>query len=152
MVDLSGNSKAPGIKVEPARFEMSKLPQFKDVDYSQWKPLYIQKLKTCYKLADFNDVKKDTDYKESKKETLIEIIDILDDPTAVQYLLNEQILKESINMIEVNLFRAFTNKTAKKTSSVDPDEDEPHLEEAWPHLQLVYELLLKFIMTLSIPT
>ena len=22
----------------------------------------------------------------------------------------------------------------KKTSSVDPDEDEPHLEEAWPHL------------------
>jgi len=30
---------------------------------------------------------------------------------------------------------------------VDPDEDEPHLEEAWPHLQLVYELLLKFIMT-----
>ena len=35
----------------------------------------------------------------------------------------------------------------KKASSVDPDEDEPHLEEAWPHLQLVYELLLKFILT-----
>jgi serine/threonine-protein phosphatase 2A regulatory subunit B' len=30
---------------------------------------------------------------------------------------------------------------------VDPDEDEPNLEEAWPHVQLVYELLLKFIMT-----
>ena len=30
---------------------------------------------------------------------------------------------------------------------MDPDEDEPHLEEAWPHLQLVYELLLKFILT-----
>jgi len=36
---------------------------------------------------------------------------------------------------------------SKKTSSVDPDEEEPHLEEAWPHLQLVYELLLKFVMT-----
>jgi len=35
----------------------------------------------------------------------------------------------------------------KKSSAVDPDEDEPHLEEAWPHLQLVYELLLKFIMS-----
>jgi serine/threonine-protein phosphatase 2A regulatory subunit B' len=22
----------------------------------------------------------------------------------------------------------------KKTQQVDPDEDEPHLEEAWPHL------------------
>ena len=30
---------------------------------------------------------------------------------------------------------------------MDPDEDEPHLEEAWPHLQLVYELFLKFMMS-----
>lgn len=47
-------------------------------------------------------------------------------------------------MIETNLFRTFTNKSNilkklnfianKKSSSVDPDEDEPHLEEAWPHL------------------
>lgn len=50
-------------------------------------------------------------------------------------------------MIEANLFRTFTNKNSKKTTTVDPDEDEPHLEEAWPHLQLVYELLLKFVMT-----
>jgi serine/threonine-protein phosphatase 2A regulatory subunit B' len=34
---------------------------------------------------------------------------------------------------------------------VDPDEDEPHLEEAWPHLQLVYELFLKFMMSNHIP-
>jgi len=34
----------------------------------------------------------------------------------------------------------------KKSTAVDPDEDEPQLEEAWPHLQLVYELLLKFLM------
>lgn len=54
---------------------------------------------------------------------------------------------ESVKMIEANLFRTFTNKNSKKTTTVDPDEDEPHLEEAWPHLQLVYELLLKFVMT-----
>lgn len=50
-------------------------------------------------------------------------------------------------MLSANLFRTFANKNNKKASSVDPDEDEPHLEEAWPHLQLVYELLLKFILT-----
>ena len=33
---------------------------------------------------------------------------------------------------------------------MDPDEDEPNLEEAWPHLQLVYELLLKFIMNVHL--
>lgn len=51
-------------------------------------------------------------------------------------------------MISENIFRTFTNKANVK-STVDPDEDEPHLEEAWPHLQLVYELLLKFIMSNS---
>lgn len=55
-----------------------------------------------------------------------------------------------MNMISKNLFRTFTNKQNKKSTSVDPDEDEPHLEEAWPHLQLVYELLLKFIMTIHL--
>jgi serine/threonine-protein phosphatase 2A regulatory subunit B' len=40
----------------------------------------------------------------------------------------------------------------KKSTAVDPDEDEPHLEEAWPHLQLVYEIFLKFVMTTNIPT
>ena len=60
-------------------------------------------------------------------------------------------------MISANLFRTFANKSKtlsyseilenKKTSAQEQDEDEPHLEEAWPHLQLVYELLLKFVMS-----
>jgi serine/threonine-protein phosphatase 2A regulatory subunit B' len=27
----------------------------------------------------------------------------------------------------------------------DPEEDEPVLESSWPHLQIVYELFLRFI-------
>ena len=27
----------------------------------------------------------------------------------------------------------------------DPEEDEPTLEAAWPHLQLVYEFFLRFL-------
>lgn len=74
---------------------------------------------------------------------MIELIDILEDPGAIQVLFNEQILKDTFLMIEANIFRTFTNKgnhftllfsVNKKTSSVDPDEDEPHLEEGWPHL------------------
>jgi len=47
-------------------------------------------------------------------------------------------------MISANLFRTFANKSKtlsyseilenKKTSAVEQDEDEPHLEESWPHL------------------
>lgn len=89
------------------------------------------------------------------------MIDILDDQNAYDYLLTEDILKESMMMIEANIFRTFANKSKspdfklsfffssdnKKQQQVDPDEDEPHLEEAWPHLQLVYELFLKFMMS-----
>jgi serine/threonine-protein phosphatase 2A regulatory subunit B' len=110
------------------------------------KTLYIAKLRACYKLADFSDSKKDTEFKEQKKECMIDLIDTLDDPNlAPQYLFNEQILKEAIKLVESNIFRTFSNKSNsfsslllsianKKSSSVDPDEDEPHLEEAWPHL------------------
>lgn len=81
-----------------------------DVEPEKWKVLYIAKLKACYQLADFSDSKKDQEFKEHKKETLIDVIDILDDPVATQFLFNEQILKETIKMIEVNIFRTFTNK------------------------------------------
>jgi hypothetical protein len=49
----------------------------------------MTKVKACYKLADFSDLKKDQEFKDQKKETLIEIIDILDDPVSPQTLLNE---------------------------------------------------------------
>jgi len=40
-------------------------------------------LKACHRLADFSDVKKDQDFKDHKKDTMIEIIDILEDPGAI---------------------------------------------------------------------
>ena len=29
----------------------------------------------------------------------------------------------------------------------DPEDDEPSLERAWPHLQIVYELCLRFVVS-----
>lgn len=51
-----------------------------DVDPDKLKSLYIAKLRACYKLADFSDSKKDTDFKEYKKECMIDLIDTLEDP------------------------------------------------------------------------
>ena len=59
-----------------------------DVEYEKWKSLYIAKLKACWKHADFTDSKKDLEFKDQKKETLIEIIDILDESVAQPYLFN----------------------------------------------------------------
>jgi len=56
-------------------------------------------LKACHTIADFSDSKKDTELKEIKKETLIEIIDLLDEQEAPDYVINEKILDASFKMI-----------------------------------------------------
>lgn len=50
-----------------------------DVEPERVKALYIAKIRACYKLADFSDAKKDTEFKEQKKECMIDLIDTLDD-------------------------------------------------------------------------
>jgi hypothetical protein len=95
-------------------------------------------------MVDFTDPKKDVEMKDEKKECLIELIDVLDESEATELISNDKIIQEAFVMIGTNLFRAFANKSKtlsyseilenKKTSAVEQDEDEPHLEEAWPHL------------------
>jgi serine/threonine-protein phosphatase 2A regulatory subunit B' len=42
------------------------------------------------------------------------------------------------------LFRTIS-PPIERDEGYDPDDDEPTLEAAWPHLQLVYEFFLRFI-------
>lgn len=133
--DQSKKAFAPASAlVSKIAIDFKKLQAFKDVDCSKWQILYLAKLKACHRIADFSETKKDTELKEQKKECLIEIIDVLDEPEAADYIVKERVLESAMQMISANLFRTFSNKNNKKASSVDPDEDEPHLEEAWPHL------------------
>jgi hypothetical protein len=47
------------------------------------------------------------EFKEQKREVMIELIDVLDDSQAVDILLTEDILKASMVMIQKNIFRTF---------------------------------------------
>ena len=47
-------------------------------------------------------------------------------------------------MFATNLFRALP-PGPPNSADFDPEEDEPSLEPAWPHLQLVYEVFLRFL-------
>jgi len=82
-----------------------------DVDCSKWQILYLAKLKACHRIADFSETKKDTELKEQKKECLIEIIDVLDEPEAADYIVKERVLESAMQMISANLFRTFSNKS-----------------------------------------
>jgi len=43
------------------------------------------------------------------------------------------------------LFRTLPPVTNPSGADYDPEEDEPNLEVAWPHLQLVYDFFLRFL-------
>jgi len=55
------------------------------------------------------------------------------------------IYKEISEMISINLFRPLPPRLNPLGAQFDPEEDEPILEDAWPHIQIVYELFLKFL-------
>lgn len=45
----------------------------------------------------------------------------------------------------INLFRTLPPSSNPNGAEFDPEEDEPTLEAAWPHLQFVYEFFLRFL-------
>lgn len=86
------------------------------MEYEQWPDLYRVKLEFCHEAANFQaDSKKNPEqfeFKEKKRETIIELIDILDEgETAEEFLHTEEILREAMIMIEKNIFRTFQNKS-----------------------------------------
>lgn len=51
------------------------------------------------------------EFRDQKRNTLIDLIDILDDNQASDYLLNEVTLAESMQMVSKNVYRTFSNKS-----------------------------------------
>ena len=63
--------------------------------------------------------------------------------------ITETCQEEMIQMVSVNVFRCLLLASHENTGqeSADPEEEEPYLEPYWPHLQLVYELLLRYVVS-----
>lgn len=135
-------TKKPGKMFNDLNLET--LPKFKDVPVSHRIELFKAKLKACCVIWNFKDEKADVELKEKKKNTLLELVDYLNADSTVYWA---DVLKTLMITVNANLFRTLgCGSPQQKSPTLDPDEDEPNLEEAWPHYQVVYELLLKFIM------
>jgi serine/threonine-protein phosphatase 2A regulatory subunit B' len=66
-------------------------------------------------------------------------------PVCLQ-IFTEAHMPEIMRMVTTNVCRALpaTNE------AFDPDEDEPQLEPSWPHLQVVYEFFLRFVVSAEV--
>lgn len=66
--------------------------------------------------------------------------------------LPENVQEALVAAISVNVFRPLPPALHESAAAIDPgaapdDEEEPYLDPAWPHLQLVYELLLRYVVS-----
>ncbi|KAF5746097.1 Phosphatase 2A regulatory B subunit family protein GAMMA [Tripterygium wilfordii] len=120
------------------------LPSFRDVPSSEKQSLFIRKLNMCCVVFDFSDPSKNLKEKDIKRQTLLELVDYV---SSVTSKFSEVAMQELTRMVAANLFRTFPapNHDNKILDIYDPEEDEPTMEPAWPHLQVVYELLLRFV-------
>uniref|UniRef100_A0A8C5GYY0 Serine/threonine protein phosphatase 2A regulatory subunit n=1 Tax=Gouania willdenowi TaxID=441366 RepID=A0A8C5GYY0_GOUWI len=123
--------------------ELHKLPSLKDVPPADREELFVQKLRQCCVLFDFiSDPLSDLKYKEVKRAGLNEMLDYI---THSKEVVTESIYPEAVIMFSINLFRTLPPSSNPTGAEFDPEEDEPTLEAAWPHLQLVYEFFLRFL-------
>ncbi|KAL3316977.1 Serine/threonine-protein phosphatase 2A 56 kDa regulatory subunit alpha isoform [Cichlidogyrus casuarinus] len=119
--------------------ELTQLPLLKDTPTGEQQELFIRKLQQCMVVFDFSDPVSDIQSKEIKRTCLLELIDYV---TITRDVLQDATYQDILNMVACNIFRPLP---PSETVDFDPDEDEPLLESAWPHLLYVYEFFLRVL-------
>ena len=102
----------------------------------------MQKIDQCNIIFDFNDASGDMKSKEIKRLALHELLDYVANNRQV---ITEPMYPRVVDMFSKNLFRPIPPPMNPQGEAFDPEEDEPVLEVAWPHIQVVYEFFLRFI-------
>ncbi|KAL4301836.1 hypothetical protein GQ457_10G026380 [Hibiscus cannabinus] len=139
----SSNSKPCGNNVLSG---YEALPAFKYVPASEKQNLFIKKIRMCCVVFDFNDPTTNLKEKEIKRQTLLELVEYV---SSANGKFSEVVLLEIDKMVSANLFRSLNPQPRenKVVEGVDLEEEEPSMDPAWPHLQIVYEFLLRFIVS-----
>jgi len=125
-----------------------------DVPTNNRPDLFMQKLEQCNVIFDFRDPSQDIRSKEIKRSTLQELLEYISSnrnvvqPSMYGKIVNmvlPTILETTNFKFATNLFRPIPPPSNPIGDVFDPEEDEPVMEAAWPHLQVVYEFFLRFI-------
>ncbi|KAI4527540.1 protein phosphatase 2A regulatory B subunit [Schizophyllum commune Tattone D] len=124
------------------KVEIERLPAFAETPPSERPSLFVRKLHQCRVLFDFNDASAELRGKQIKAQTLHEMLEYI---TTQRNVITENVYPEVVNMFATNLFRSIPPPVNPTGDAFDPEEDEPVLELAWPHLQIVYEFFLRFV-------
>lgn len=148
----SRKDASPGPKGRPDKKQQKKFgaetplastgPRLADALPAEREGLILSKLQTCSVVYDFHA---DTMLreKEEKRQILLELIDYAN---TAQDKPSEAFMQASVDMASANVFRTLELRERLPVDMLDMDDEEPFMDPAWPHLQLVYEFLLRFVL------
>jgi len=91
----------------------------------------------------FNDPGANVEEKEAKRALLLGLVDHINSSKDV---FTDAVFPDVVAMLSANLFRDLP----ARDSEAEGDDDEPVLEASWPHLQIVYEFLLRFVVSADV--
>ncbi|KAI4346477.1 hypothetical protein L6164_007370 [Bauhinia variegata] len=140
------NISSPAAAPLPISGVIEMLPPLREVAVPEQPNLFLRKIKMCCVLCDFSSTLKMIREKEIKRQALYEIVDIIQ---SGWFKFSELMQEELIRMVSVNIFRCLppASHESRGTGSADPEEDDTYLDPSWPHLQIVYEILLRYIVS-----
>lgn len=130
----------------PFSFTQEPLPLFRDVPSTEKQNLFIRKLNLCTVVFDFTDASKNVKEKDIKRQTLHELAEYVSSANAP---FSEIVIEEATKMVSANIFRSLPPSFHDNPGmeSIDFEEEDPAMEPAWSHLQIVYEFFLRFVMS-----
>jgi serine/threonine-protein phosphatase 2A regulatory subunit B' len=119
------------------------LPKLREASMSERGDLFRRKMECCAVVFDFHNDSNQRE-KEAKRQTLLEIVEYVNN---TRNCFNEALMQDVVNMVGANIFRALQTRNKDPLAFSDPEDDEPSLERAWPHLQIIYEFFLRFVVS-----
>ncbi|KAG2261487.1 hypothetical protein Bca52824_068566 [Brassica carinata] len=126
------------------------LPRLKDVSISEKQELFLKKLRLCCVVFDFvAEPQRNLKEKEIKRQTLLEVVDYVISSSGNNGKFPEPVIQEAARMVSANLFsnphQQWKNKTPAEAAGDLEEQEEGSLNPSWPHLQIVYEFLLRLV-------
>jgi len=139
----ASSSKAQSAKPQTESSCFAALPKLREAPCGERAELFRRKMEVCAQVFDFHN-DSNTREKEAKRQTLLEIVEYVNN---TRNCFNEALMADVVSMVGSNIFRALQTRNKDPLAFSDPEDDEPSLERAWPHLQIVYEFFLRFVVS-----
>eukprot|EP00913_Durusdinium_trenchii_P012510 g11746.t1 len=149
----STSTRAATTKPATESSSFATIPKLREAPPQERTDLFRKKMEVCAVVFDFHNDNMQKE-KEAKRQTLLEIVEYVNN---TRNCFNEALMQDVVSMVGANIFRALQTRNKElflmcvcerdPLAFSDPEDDEPSLERAWPHLQIVYEFFLRFVVS-----